>query len=137
MSTGAFRMTVRWDGRYEELDFRIAFRAPIPRQGIIASDTLRPKSLIDQKVLSAMGVPLLSGARVLGFIHVDDREDSAPPALAAPTAPRGPAPTRSGRPGQTDIDSSFKREHNRSPSHTSHAWGFLAISALHPLLPLV
>jgi Nif-specific regulatory protein len=43
------------------------------RQGIIASDTLRAKSLIDQKVLSAMGVPLLSGERILGFIYVDDR----------------------------------------------------------------
>jgi Nif-specific regulatory protein len=43
------------------------------RQGIIASDTLRVKSLIDQKILSAMGVPLLSGTRILGFIYVDDR----------------------------------------------------------------
>jgi hypothetical protein len=31
MSTGAFRVAVRWDGRYEELDFRIAFRVPVPR----------------------------------------------------------------------------------------------------------
>ena len=30
MSNGAFRVAVRWDGRYEELDFRIAFRVPIP-----------------------------------------------------------------------------------------------------------
>ncbi|MCK6586712.1 MAG: sigma 54-interacting transcriptional regulator [Polyangiaceae bacterium] len=43
------------------------------RQGIIASDTLRAKSLVDQKILSAMGVPLLFGERVLGFIYVDDR----------------------------------------------------------------
>jgi len=43
------------------------------RQGIIASEILRTKSIVDQKILSAMGVPLLVGARILGFIYVDDR----------------------------------------------------------------
>jgi len=43
------------------------------RQGIIASDTLRTKSVVDQRILSAMGAPLLAGDRVLGFIYVDDR----------------------------------------------------------------
>ncbi len=43
------------------------------RQGIIATDASRSRSLAVQDILSAMGVPLLSGQRVLGFIYVDDR----------------------------------------------------------------
>jgi Nif-specific regulatory protein len=36
-----------------------------------------PKTLVRERILSAMGVPLQTSARLLGFLYVDDREQTA------------------------------------------------------------
>lgn len=45
----------------------------VRREGVIACDPIRSGTMRKQKILSAMGVPLLFGPRLLGLIYVDDR----------------------------------------------------------------